>query len=148
MLKVTKFGGSSMADAGQYKKVRDILLADPARKVVVVSAAGKRDKHDHKITDLLYLCYSHVKYGVDCDRIFQMIAERYIGIRNELGLALALEPELEELKKNVDAKKISREELVSRGEYFSAKLMAAYLGFQFIDSADWVKFQFEATVDQ
>ena len=148
MLKVTKFGGSSMADAGQYKKVRDILLADPARKVVVVSAAGKRDKHDHKITDLLYLCYSHVKYGVDCDRIFQMIAERYIGIRNELGLALALEPELEELKKNVDAKKISREELVSRGEYFSAKLMAAYLGFQFIDSADWVKFNMDGTVDQ
>ena len=149
MLKVTKFGGSSMADAGQYKKVRDILLADPARKVVVVSAAGKRDKHDHKITDLLYLCYSHVKYGVDCDRIFQMIAERYIGIRNELGLALALEPELEEeLKKNVDAKKIRREELVSRGEYFSAKLMAAYLGFQFIDSADWVKFNMDGTVDQ
>ena len=100
MLKVTKFGGSSMADAGQYRKIRDILLADPARRVVVVSAAGKRDKNDHKITDLLYLCYSHVKYGVDCDRIFQMIASRYIGIRNELGLALAIEPELEALKKD------------------------------------------------
>ena len=56
MLKVTKFGGSSMADAGQYRKIRDILLADPARKVVIVSAAGKRFKDDHKITDLLYLC--------------------------------------------------------------------------------------------
>ena len=148
MLKVTKFGGSSMADAGQYKKIRDILLADPARRVVVVSAAGKRNKNDHKITDLLYLCHSHVKYGVDCDRIFQMIASRYIGIRNELGLALAIEPELEELKKNVDAKQVTREELVSRGEYFSAKLMAAYLGFQFIDAADWVKFNFDGTVDQ
>ena len=148
MLKVTKFGGSSMADAGQYRKVRDIILADPDRRVVIVSAAGKRNKNDHKITDLLYLCHSHVKYGVDCDRIFQMIASRYIGIRNELGLALAIEPELEELKKNVDAKKVSREELVSRGEYFSAKLMAAYLGFQFIDAADWVKFNFDGTVDQ
>ena len=148
MLKVTKFGGSSMADAGQYKKIRDILLADPARRVVVVSAAGKRNKNDHKITDLLYLCHSHVKYGVDCDRIFQMIASRYIGIRNELGLALAIEPELEELKKGVDAKQVSREELVSRGEYFSAKLMAAYLGFQFIDAADWVKFNFDGTVNQ
>ena len=148
MLKVTKFGGSSMADAGQYKKIRDILLADPARRIVVVSAAGKRNKNDHKITDLLYLCHSHVKYGVDCDRIFQMIASRYIGIRNELGLALAIEPELEELKKGVDAKQVSREELVSRGEYFSAKLMAAYLGFQFIDAADWVKFNFDGTVDQ
>ena len=148
MLKVTKFGGSSMADAGQYKKIRDILLADPARRVVVVSAAGKRNKNDHKITDLLYLCHSHVKYGVDCDRIFQMIASRYIGIRNELGLALAIEPELEALKKSVDAKQVTREELVSRGEYFSAKLMAAYLGFQFIDAADWVKFNFDGTVDQ
>ena len=148
MLKVTKFGGSSMADAGQYRKVRDIIMADPDRRVVIVSAAGKRNKNDHKITDLLYLCHSHVKYGVDCDRIFQMIASRYIGIRNELGLALAIEPELDELKKNVDAKKVSREELVSRGEYFSAKLMAAYLGFQFIDAADWVKFNFDGTVDQ
>ena len=148
MLKVTKFGGSSMADAGQYRKIREILQADPARRIVVVSAAGKRNKIDHKITDLLYLCHSHVKYGVDCDRIFQMIASRYIGIRNELGLALAIEPELEELKKNVDAKLVSREELVSRGEYFSAKLMAAYLGFQFIDAADWVKFNFDGTVDQ
>ena len=148
MLKVTKFGGSSMADAGQYRKIRDILLADPARRVVVVSAAGKRDKNDHKITDLLYLCYSHVKYGVDCDRIFQMIASRYIGIRNELGLALAIEPELEALKKAVDSKQISREALVSRGEYFSAKLMAAYLGFQFIDAADWVKFNMDGTVNQ
>ena len=148
MLKVTKFGGSSMADAGQYRKVRDIVLADPDRRVVIVSAAGKRNKNDHKITDLLYLCHSHVKYGVDCDRIFKMIASRYIGIRNELGLALAIEPELDELKKNVDAKKVSREELVSRGEYFSAKLMAAYLGFQFIDAADWVKFNFDGTVDQ
>ena len=148
MLKVTKFGGSSMADAGQYRKIRDILLADPARRVVVVSAAGKRDKNDNKITDLLYLCHSHVKYGVDCDRIFQMIASRYIGIRNELGLALAIEPELEALKKSVDAKQVTREELVSRGEYFSAKLMAAYLGFQFIDAADWVKFNYDGTVDQ
>ena len=148
MLKVTKFGGSSMADAGQYRKIRDILLADPARRVVVVSAAGKRDKNDNKITELLYLCHSHVKYGVDCDRIFQMIASRYIGIRNELGLALAIEPELEALKKSVDAKQVTREELVSRGEYFSAKLMAAYLGFQFIDAADWVKFNFDGTVDQ
>ena len=148
MLKVTKFGGSSMADAGQYRKVRDIILADPDRRVVIVSAAGKRNKNDHKITDLLYLCHSHVKYGVDCDRIFQMIASRYIGIRNELGLALAIEPELEALKKAVDAKQVTREELVSRGEYFSAKLMAAYLGFPFIDAADWVKFNFDGTVDQ
>ena len=61
MLKVTKFGGSSMADAGQYRKIRDIVLSDPARRIVVVSAAGKRSKKDHKITDLLYLCHAHTQ---------------------------------------------------------------------------------------
>ena len=144
---VVKFGGSSMAEAGQYRKVRDILLADPERQVVVVSAAGKRFSGDHKLTDLLYLCYSHVKYGVDCSLIFDMIKSRYLGIQNELKLQLDVGPELEELKKRVAAKQVSREELVSRGEYFSAKLMAAYLGFQFIDAADWVKFNMNGTVN-
>ena len=143
MLKVTKFGGSSMADAGQYRKVRDILMADPERKVVIVSAAGKRFSGDHKLTDLLYLCHAHVEYGVDCSAIFDLIASRYLDIRDELGLTLQLEPELLELKKRLDAKSVTRDELVSRGEYFSAKLMAAYLGFQFVDAADWVKFNLD-----
>ena len=77
MLKVTKFGGSSMADAGQYQKVRDIVLADPERRVVVVSAAGKRNSSDHKITDLLYLCHAHTQYGVACDAVFEMITIIY-----------------------------------------------------------------------
>ena len=147
-MKVVKFGGSSMADAGQYRKVRDILLADPARRVVIVSAAGKRFSGDHKLTDLLYLCYSHVKYGVDCSLVFDMIKSRYLGIQSELKLDIDVEPELLELKARVAAKQVSREELVSRGEYFSAKLMAAYLGFQFIDAADWVKFKMDGTVNQ
>ena len=82
MLKVVKFGGSSMADAKQFAKVRSIVQADPARRVVVVSAAGKRDSGDHKLTDLLYLCYAHLQYGVSCDSVFQMIADRYVSIRN------------------------------------------------------------------
>lgn len=77
MLKVAKFGGSSMADAGQYQKIRDIIRSDPSRRVVVVSAAGKRSAGDNKITDLLYLCYAHLQYGVSCDGIYQMIRERY-----------------------------------------------------------------------
>ena len=147
-MKVVKFGGSSMADAGQYRKVRDILLADPERKVVIVSAAGKRFSGDHKLTDLLYLCYSHVKYGVDCSGIFQMIESRYLDIQKDLNLDLDLAPELAELKKRVAAKEVTREELVSRGEYFSAKLMASYLGFRFIDAADWVSFNLDGTVNQ
>jgi len=147
-MKVVKFGGSSMADAGQYRKIRDILLADPERKVVVVSAAGKRNKKDHKITDLLYLCYAHTQYGVDCSGVYQMIVSRYLEIRDELEIDLDLESEFAQLKRRIDAKAISQDELASRGEYFSAKLMAAYLGFRFIDAADWIKFNFDGTVDQ
>lgn len=137
-----------MADAGQYRKVRDIIMSDPARKIVVVSAAGKRDANDHKITDLLYLCYAHVQYGVDCSGIFEMIASRYLQIRDELGLKLPLEDEFNELKARLDANRISQDELISRGEYFSAKILAAYLGYTFVDSADWISFRMDGTVDQ
>ena len=147
-MKVVKFGGSSMADAGQYRKIRDILLADPERKVVVVSAAGKRFKDDHKITDLLYLCHAHTQYGVDCSGIFEMISSRYIEIRNDLGIDLDLETEFAALKQRIDRKEMNADEIASRGEYFSAKLMAAYLGFRFIDAAEWIKFNFDGTVDQ
>ena len=148
MLKVTKFGGSSMADAGQYRKIREIISSDPHRRVVIVSAAGKRDSSDHKITDLLYLCYAHIQYGVDCSQIFDMIRERYLQIRDDLGLKLDLETEFAALKERLDHKAISQDELASRGEYFSAKLMAAYLGFQFVDAALWIQFKMDGTVDQ
>ena len=121
MLKVLKFGGTSMADAAQYRKIRDIVRSDPSRRVVVVSAAGKRFADDNKITDLLFLCYAHLQYGVSYDSILDMIRERYIAIRDELGLKTDLESEFDNLRKRMDSG-ISREELVSRGEYFSALL--------------------------
>ncbi len=148
MLKVLKFGGSSMADAKQYEKVRSIVQSDPSRRVVVVSAAGKRFKDDHKITDLLYLCHAHMKYGVDCGGIFQMIRDRYLSIRQDLGLATDLEPELDELERKLKSGAISVDELASRGEYFSARLMADYLGFSFLDAALWMKFRFDGQIDQ
>ena len=147
MLKVAKFGGSSMADAKQFEKVRDIVRADPARKVIVVSAAGKRGADDHKLTDLLYLCYAHLQYGVSCDAIFQMIADRYIAIRDECGLHVDIEAELAVLRQQMRAG-ISEEELVSRGEYFSALLMADYLGYSFLDAELWVRFQFDGSIDK
>ena len=137
-----------MADAGQYQKVRDIVLSDPTRKVVVVSAAGKRFSGDHKITDLLYLSHAHTQYGVDCSPIFDMITARYLEIRDELGLDLDLESEFTDLKTRLNAKKVSQDELVSRGEYFSAKLIAAYLGFKFVDAADWIRFGLDGNVDK
>ncbi len=148
MLKVTKFGGSSMADAGQYQKVRDIVLSDPARKVVVVSAAGKRFSGDNKLTDLLYLCHAHTLYGVDCSQVFNMITSRYLEIRDQLGLTLDLESEFAALKARLDQKTVSQDELVSRGEYFSAKLMAAYLGYKFVDATEWIKFSMDGSVDK
>ncbi len=146
MLKVVKFGGSSMADANQYKKVKSIIEADKSRKVVVVSAAGKRSSDDHKITDLLYLCHAHVKYGVDCSNIFEMIAERYIGIKKDLGLSIDIESHLAKIKHDLE-NGISKDELVSRGEYLSALLMADYLGFRFVDAADWITFEFNGEVN-
>ncbi|MGM9554323.1 MAG: aspartate kinase [Faecousia sp.] len=147
MLKVLKFGGTSMADAAQYSKVRDIVRSDPTRRIVVVSAAGKRFSEDNKITDLLYLCYAHLQYGVSCDTIYGMIRDRYCGIRDELGLKTDLEREFDALRDKMEHG-ISREELVSRGEYFSALLMAEYLGFEFIDATRWLYFHYDGTVDQ
>ena len=147
MLKVLKFGGTSMADAAQYRKIRDIVRSDPSRRVVVVSAAGKRFADDNKITDLLFLCYAHLQYGVSYDSILDMIRERYIAIRDELGLKTDLEGEFDALRKRMESG-ISREELVSRGEYFSALLMAEYLGFRFIDATQWLYFHYDGAVDQ
>ena len=147
MLKVLKFGGSSMADAHQLEKVRSIMEADPARRVVVVSAAGKRFKDDHKITDLLYLCHAHLQYGVSCDGIFDMVRSRYLEIRDELGLSTPLEAEFDALRAKMD-KGISADELVSRGEYFAARIMADCLGFDFLDSSLWLHFRMDGTVDQ
>ena len=115
MLKVVKFGGSSMADAGQYHKIRDIVVADPARQVVVVSAAGKRSGDDHKITDLLYLCHAHSQYGVDCNRVFDMITSRYQQIREDLGITMDLETEFDALKRRLD-KKAKAESLEAAAE--------------------------------
>lgn len=147
MLKVVKFGGSSMADAKQFAKVRSIVQADPARRVVVVSAAGKRSPDDHKLTDLLYLCYAHLQYGVSCDSVFQMIADRYVSIRDECGLSTDIESELAALRAQME-RGISQDELVSRGECFSALLMADYLGFDFLDAKLWLKFKFDGSIDQ
>jgi len=148
MLKVTKFGGSSMADAGQYRKVRDIIVSDQERRVVVVSAAGKRHSKDHKITDLLYLCHAHTQYGVPCDPVFELITSRYLEIREKLNIDVDLESDFAELKKRLDAKLVSQDEMASRGEYFSAKLMAAFLGFKFVDATEWVFFNIDGSVNE
>ena len=147
MLKVLKFGGSSMASAAQYAKVKAIVESDEARRVVVVSAAGKRTKDDHKITDLLYLCHAHMRYGVSCDSVFGMISQRYLEIRDDLGLKTDLEGELEKIRADME-NGMSEAALASRGEYLSARLMADCLGFEFVDATRWLRFRLDGTVDQ
>ena len=146
MLKTVKFGGSSVAGADQFRKVKAIVESDPSRRVVVVSAAGKRSPDDHKLTDLLYLCHAHLQYGVSCDEIFDTIRDRLLSIRDELGLACPVEEKLDALRARLN-KDFSVDELVSRGEYFTSLLMAEYLGYAFVDAAGCVFFNFEGQLD-
>ena len=138
-MKVAKFGGSSVAGAEQFKKVKAIVEADPERRVVVVSAAGKRNSDDHKLTDLLDLCHAHLNYGVSCSDIFNTIEQRLTEIRDKLGLSYDIESELKELERTL-SKDTPVDLLVSRGEYFTSRLMAEYLGYTFVDAADCVIF--------
>ena len=147
MLKVAKFGGSSVAGAEQFRKVKSIVEADPDRQIIVVSAAGKRNKEDHKITDLLYLCNAHRTYGVSCEEILSQIEARFAGIRNELGLSFDIEAAFAALRQKLD-RGMSVDELVSRGEFFTAQLMAEYLGLPFVDAADCVFFGMDGQLDR
>lgn len=138
-MKVCKFGGTSMADAAAITKVVDIVTADPERKFVVVSAPGKRFKDDIKITDRLYAAADAVEQGRTCDEVFASIAERFDGIVRDLGLDLDLTPYYEEIVRNVNAG-ANRAYCASRGEYLSAIVFAAKLGWEFVDAAEIVKF--------
>lgn len=144
MLKITKFGGSSVANATQFKKVKGIVESDPSRQYVVVSAPGKRTASDNKITDLLYLLDAHRQYHVDASNVTKIIRDRFLSIKNELGLKQNLEKDLDEFFANLA--KMNQAEIVSRGEYFCAKLMAEYLGYAF-DAADVIRFRMDKTID-
>ena len=146
MVKVAKFGGSSVAGPEQFRKVKAIIEADPERQIAVISAAGKRDASDHKLTDLLYLCHAHITYGVSCDEIADTIFSRLKGIRDELGLSYDLETEFGKLRSRLN-RDIAIDELVSRGEYFTARMMAEYLGFMFVDAAECVFFGYDGELD-
>lgn len=141
MIKVAKFGGSSLANAEQFKKVKNIIEQDLCKKYIVVSAPGKRNKEDNKITDLLYLCYAHVKYSVPYDNMFSIIEERYREIKAQLNLKCDLEREFQIIRSKMK-KGMNKEYLVSRGEYLGAKLMAEYLGYDFIDAENIICFDY------
>lgn len=143
MLKITKFGGSSCASAEQFRKVRAIIESDPSRRFVVVSAAGRKTKKDNKITDLLYLCRAHVDYHVDYHPVFEIIRARFLEIKAELDLSTPIEADLDALCEKLPD--LSVDELVSRGEYFTARLMADFLGFPFVDATDVIAMEFDGS---
>lgn len=138
-LKVVKFGGSSVADGIQLQKMKAIIEEDSERRYVVVSAPGKRFSGDSKITDLLFLCKSQKDRNVDYDQLFQVVADRYSGIKHSLGIEANLDAELNTIKERLEAG-WSEDYIVSRGEYLSAFLVAAYLGYDFIDTKGLILF--------
>ena len=137
--KVVKFGGSSLADANQFKKVADIVNADKTRRYVIVSAPGKRFANDTKITDMLYQCYEIASNGNDFNKEFNAIEARYISIIKDLSLDLSLEEEFKHIK-YLFAHSAGRDYAVSRGEYLNGIILAKYLGFPFLDTVGLLYF--------
>ena len=145
-LKVLKFGGTSLADAEHFRIVADIIKSEPERRYVVASAPGKRFSADTKVTDLLYTCYELAANEQDITEVFEQIKSRYNDIINELGINLDLSDSFEKIKLSV-IHNSGRDYVASRGEYLNAKILAAYLGFDFIDAKKVIFFREDGTFD-
>ena len=144
MKKVVKFGGSSLASAEQFKKVGNIIHADSSRRYVVPSAPGKRFSADIKVTDMLYDCYGAAEREEDFTEKLAAIKARYQEIIDGLGLKFSLDADFEVIQKNFAAKSGS-DYAASRGEFLNGKVMAAYLGYEFVDAAEVVRFEKDGT---
>lgn len=146
MKKVVKFGGSSLASAEQFMKVGDIIHADADRKYVVPSAPGKRYSNDTKVTDMLYGCYDLAENDKDFKAAMAKIQERYQEIIDGLGLKLDLTPEFKKISENFK-KKAGSHYAASRGEYLNGIIMANYLGYEFVDPAEAIRFTEDGAFD-
>ncbi len=138
-VKVLKFGGSSVADASQIRKMKSIVEADPERRYVVVSAPGKRYSGDSKITDLLIMLKAVIDNNIPYEPLLAPIKERYTSIADGLGIDADIDAEFDEIRRNLN-EGCSGNYIVSRGEYLSAILMSAYLGYDFVDTKDLILF--------
>lgn len=151
MIKVVKFGGSSLADAEQFRKVGRIIRKDADRRYVVPSAPGKRTPDDTKVTDMLYGCYGvAIMEEEECEEEFESrlekIKERYDEIIEGLGLSMDLTDEFRMIRENF-IRKTGRDYAASRGEYLNGRIMAEYLGYPFIDAADVIFFDEDGNFD-
>ena len=140
MKKVVKFGGSSLASAEQFQKVANIIHSDDNRRYVVPSAPGKRFSDDTKVTDMLYACYHLAEADKDFKKELSAIAERYQEIIDGLSLTLSLRDEFKTIEKNFK-EKAGENYAASRGEYLNGIIMAAYLGYEFVDAAEVIRFK-------
>lgn len=138
-VRVAKFGGSSVADALQIEKIRDIIEDCEERKYVVVSAPGKRYGEDTKVTDLLYLCRTHIEHKLPYEQIFQVICDRYTVTEVNLGIKVDLQGEFDKIRRNLE-EGTTEDYIASRGEYLNAIIIAAYLGYDFVDAEELVVF--------
>lgn len=138
-IKVAKFGGTSMADASAITRSANIVTSDNARKYVVVSAPGKRFSQDIKVTDLLYTCYHNLEMDGSFDETFEKIRERFVTIASDLSLDMDINACLDEVKAGM-YKYRNTEYFASRGEYLSGRIMAAKLGYDFVDAAEVIVF--------
>ena len=146
MVKVVKFGGSSLASAAQFAKVGDIIRADETRRYVVPSAPGKRNAKDTKVTDMLYSCYALAEAEEDFKGALKKIKERYNSIINGLNLTLSLEDEFRIIAEKFEDK-AGEDYAASRGEYLNGIIMAKYLGYEFIDAAEVIFFDENGNFD-
>ena len=146
MKKIVKFGGSSLANAEQFQKVGEIIRSDESRRYVVPSAPGKRFDGDTKVTDLLYKCYNTAVEGEDFIPILQEIKGRYYEIIRGLNLDLSLEDEFAQIEADFKAQ-AGTDYAASRGEFLNGKVMAAYLGYEFVDAADVIRFDKNGNLD-
>ncbi len=145
-MKVAKFGGSSLASAGQMKKVGDIIRADAERRYIIPSAPGKRFSDDTKVTDLLYQAYDAAAAGQDIEGKMRLIKDRYQEIIDGLGLDYSLEDEFAVIQ-DLFCRQAGRDYAASRGEYLNGHVLAEYLGFKFIDPADVICFDESGVFD-
>ena len=145
--KVLKFGGTSLADAGQFRKVRAIIEKDPARRFVVASAPGKRTPDDTKVTDLLYRCFDQAFSGGDFAATLHQVDNRFFDIICDLSIDFDIASEIEIIRTHLKTAP-QRDYMASRGEYLNSKILAAYLGWDFVDPAHCVRFDDYGHLDQ
>lgn len=147
-LTVCKFGGSSLADGNNIARVAEIVKSDPSRKYVVVSAPGKRFSEDRKVTDLLYDCYKESLEKGNCSEAFSKIRKRFHSIVEELNLeSFDIDAILDETEKEIETRK-SIDFTASRGEYLNARVISAFMGWQFVDAKDIIFFDANGSFDE